>query len=377
MPSRDRAAAGAPPPSPAAPASDPRPPRAPSGTRAAPRRSSASAGRRARAGSARADPAPAACRWHRLPAPPALPRLARLRRLLALRHQPLERQVRLRPRQHRVERDRALGRLQRALVQPHVAIDERQQVVRFGVVGIVPDGGLERLERRVVEAAVVERLALVEARDGAAGIELGGEREAAAGSLDATARLLGQAKVYQGGNIGGCAGEQFLEGLRRQVVPAQARVGAAQLPACLAIVGHAAQALLQLGHAAVVEAALAVGQLEVVLRHLHARVDLERAREGGDRLADHALLVVEDPEVVVRAGVGRVDATRERPEDGEVAIGGRRTRHRVRRCGWRRRWRAARAGRAGAGSARGAARTRQRPGMPSRRRRRNRGRGRN
>ena len=305
------------------------------------------------------------------------PRLPRLRGLLALRHQPLEREVRLRPRQHGVERNGALGRPQRALVQSHVAVDEREQVVRFGVVGIVPDGGLERLERRVVEPAVVERFALVEPRDGAAGIELGGEREAAARRLDAAARLLGKAQVNQRGNIGGRAGEEFLERLCRQVVPAQARVGAAQFPACLAVVGRAAQAFLELRHAAIVEAALAVGQLEVVLRHLHARVDLERAGERGDRLADHALLVVEDPEVVVRAGVRRVDATRERPEDGEVAIGERWTRHRVRRCGWRRRWRAARAGRAGAGSARGAARTRQRPGMPSRRRRRNRGRGRN
>jgi hypothetical protein len=146
-------------------------------------------------------------------------------------------------------------------VQPHVAVHEREQVVRFGVVGVLRDGGLQRHQRRLVQPAVVEGLPLIEARDGAARIELRRQGKASARGLDAAARLLGQAQVNEGRDIGRSAGKQFLEGLCGEVVPAQARVGPAEFPAGLAVIGGATEALLQLGHAAIVEAAFPVGQL--------------------------------------------------------------------------------------------------------------------
>jgi hypothetical protein len=89
-------------------------------------------------------------------------------------------------------------------------------------------------------------------------------------------------------------------------VPEQ-RIRAAQLPACIAVVGLNAQAVLQLGDAAVVVPGVEVRDLQVALRHLHLWVELERARERRNSLAQQALVVVEDPEVVVRTGVRRVD----------------------------------------------------------------------
>ena len=48
----------------------------------------------------------------------------------------VERQIRLRAGQRRVERDGALGRVPRRLVLPQVAVDEGEQVVRLGVVRV-------------------------------------------------------------------------------------------------------------------------------------------------------------------------------------------------------------------------------------------------
>ena len=66
-------------------------------------------------------------------------------------------------------------------------------------------------------------------------------------------------------------------------VPEQ-RVRSAQLPARVTVVGLDAQAVLQLGNATVVVAGVEVRDLQVALRDLHLRVELERARERGDRL---------------------------------------------------------------------------------------------
>jgi hypothetical protein len=96
---------------------------------------------------------------------------------------------------------------------------------------------------------------------------------------------------------------------------------AAQLPARVPIVGGPAQPLLQLRHAAVVVAGVVVGDFEVALGHLHARIELERVRELLDGLRDEALLVIENAEVVVRARVRRVDPAGEGPQNREVALG--------------------------------------------------------
>ena len=58
---------------------------------------------------------------------------------------------------------------------------------------------------------------------------------------------------------------------------AEQRVGAPELPARVAIVGMQAQPLLQLRNARVVVAGVEVRDLEIALRDLHLRVELERA----------------------------------------------------------------------------------------------------
>ena len=127
---------------------------------------------------------------------------------------------------------------------------------------------------------------------------------------------------------------EFRDGFRER---AEDGVGAAQLPARIALVGRAAEPLLQLRDAAVVEAGVVVGDLEVALGDLHAGIELEGARELLDRLGHQTLLIVEHAEIVVRAGVRRIDPARKRTQDREVAFGnGSRRGVRERRGGGRR-----------------------------------------
>ncbi len=136
----------------------------------------------------------------------------------------------------------------------------------------------------------------------------------------------------------GLPGEQRLELGDRVGVAAEGRVGARELPARVAVLGLPADALLEVGDAAVVVAAVAVGDVEVGLRHLHPRVELERADELGDRVLDQPLLIVEDAQVVVGAGVGGVDPAGKGAQDGEIALRQYGPGHRIRAGGWRRKW---------------------------------------
>ena len=153
-------------------------------------------------------------------------------------------------------------------------------------------------------------------------------------------------------DVVGVPGEQRLELGDRLVVAAERRVGAAQLPARLAVARACRRTpLLQLGDAAVVVAAVPVGDLEVGLRHLHRGIELERA--GRTRRSP--------PRSGPSGSRGRRGCCARRRRTGRC--GGRRSagrrdrapssagrRHRIRAGGWRRRWPAATACRAGAGS---------------------------
>jgi len=83
--------------------------------------------------------------------------------------------------------------------------------------------------------------------------------------------------------------------------------------------------LVQLIDALVGGPAAEIRDLEIALRHLHARVELQCAHERADRFLVQALVVVQDAEVVVRAGVAGIDATGERAEHGEITLGRERT----------------------------------------------------
>ena len=115
-------------------------------------------------------------------------------------------------------------------------------------------------------------------------------------------------------------GQQLLELGDRVLEDAEDRVGTAQLPARVTLVGRLPQLLLQLGDPPVIEAGLVIGDLEVALRDLHAGVELERPRELLDGLGHEAFLVVENAEIVVRARIGWVDPAGKRPQDGNVTL---------------------------------------------------------
>ena len=104
------------------------------------------------------------------------------------------------------------------------------------------------------------------------------------------------------------------------LVGAHDRVRAAKLPARFALVGRAAQLLLELGHAAVVVPGVVVGDLEIPLRDLHARVELEGAGELLDRLGDEGFLVIENAEIVMRARIGGIDPAGKGPQDRYVTL---------------------------------------------------------
>ena len=217
----------------------------------------------------------------------------------------------MRARERRIELDRALGGLLRLLVATHVAEHEAQQVVRVRVVRSELDRPLQRIERFIVEPAIVEDLADVELDDRAGGIERERSGEPPLRRLEIAAPLLREAELDDRPDVVRIEAQQLAELGDGIVHLPEQRIRAAELPAGVAVVGLHAQAVAQLRHAPVVVARVEVRDLEVPLRHLHLGVELERARERGDRLAEQALVVVQDAEVVVGAGVGRVDAFRE------------------------------------------------------------------
>ena len=231
-------------------------------------------------------------------------------------------------------------------------------------------------ERGLVEPAVVEHLAVIEAGHRARGVLGACPGEPVGGGVEVAAGLLRQPELEHRRDVARLPREERLELGDRVGMAAQGGMGPAELPARVAILGVAPDALPQVGDPAVVVPALAVGDVEVALRHLHPRIELQRADELGDRVLDQPLLIVENAEVVVGAGVGGIDPAGKGAQDGEIALRQHGTGHRLRSGGWRRRWPAATACRAGAGSGRGAARWRPPPGTTSRRRRRSRGRGR-
>ena len=248
--------------------------------------------------------------------------------------------------------------------------------MRLGVVGVAGDGLAQCPERRVVEPAIVEHLAAVEAGHGAGGIGRTGALEPRARGIEVAPGLLGQAELEHRRHVARVPREERLELGHRLHVTAEGRIGAGQLPPGLALLRPPPHPLAQLGDAAVVVPALPVGDVQIVLGHLHPGIELERLHELGDRLLHQSLLVVEHAEIVVRSGIGWVDPAGERAEDGEIALGKHGGRHRVRAGGWRRRSPAATACRAGAESVRARVRCCPPPGRTCRRRRRNRGRGR-
>ena len=104
---------------------------------------------------------------------------------------------------------------------PNVPQHERQEVLRVRVLGVELGGAGERLERFLVEAAIVEHLTQVEVQHAAVRVELARALEPLSGLLDRSTALLRQAQLHQHGDVVGRAREHRLELFDRQVVLAQ------------------------------------------------------------------------------------------------------------------------------------------------------------
>src|SRR5215210_9537832 len=122
-------------------------------------------------------------------------------------------------------------------------------------------------------------------------------------------------------------GEQGLELDNRFLMPPEAGIRPAQFPAGRTTVGLPPGRVSQIGDSALVVSAIAVGDFEIALRHLHPGVELEGAGKLRDRLVDQPLLVIKNAEVVVRPGVGGIDPLGERAENRKIALRQRRGWH--------------------------------------------------
>ena len=154
----------------------------------------------------------------------------------------------------------------------------------------------------------------------AAGIERQRALETRLRLLDVARLLFGERELEQRADVVRAVLQERAKLFRRVGLLAEQRERAAELPSRIAIVRANAEAFLQLGNARVVVAGVEVRDLQIALRDLHLGVELERLHERGDRLLVQALVVVQDPQVVVRARVRRIDPPGERPEDVAVAL---------------------------------------------------------
>jgi hypothetical protein len=170
-------------------------------------------------------------------------------------------------------------------VAAHVAQHETEQVVCVRIIGRELDRALERVQRFVVEATVVEHLSNVELDDGASGVERQCAREPSLRVLQVTAPLLRQPELHQRADVVRVEAQQLAE-LRDGIVHlTEQRVRAAELPPGVTVVGPQAKAVLELRDPSVVVAGIEVRDLEVALRNLHLGVELQRARERGHGFA--------------------------------------------------------------------------------------------
>jgi hypothetical protein len=187
-------------------------------------------------------------------------------------------------------------------------MDEGEQVVGFGVVGVSGDGFFQGNQCQLGEPAVVQHLASIKAGNGIVRLLIAGSSQPVARGVQPAAGLLGHSQLQHGGNILGELHQQGLELRGGLFMAPEHGVGSPQLPARLTVVRVPGDACLQLLDAVVVVAAVPIGDLEVGLSHLHLRVELEGAGELRNGLVNQTFLVVENAEIVVCPRVGGVNA---------------------------------------------------------------------
>ena len=109
----------------------------------------------------------------------------------------LEREIRLRTHQGRVEHNRATIRLRRFLAATKVSEDEPDQVKRVRILGIQLDRALHRAHRFFVQTPVVQRFREQEVEHRAVRILLDGPLEERVCALETSGCLLGYSALNQ------------------------------------------------------------------------------------------------------------------------------------------------------------------------------------
>ncbi len=101
---------------------------------------------------------------------------------------------------------------------------------------------------------------------------------------------------------------------------AEGDIRAPQVEPGVAVVGVRPKLFPQLGHATVRIAGFVIGDLPITLGDPHLGIELQRDSELLEGLVDEALSVVQHTEVVVRAGIGGIDAAGKRPQGLEFVL---------------------------------------------------------
>ena len=232
----------------------------------------------------------------------------------------IQRQVRFRLVVRRIQLGSFCSRSFRARHVAEIAIDEREQVMRFGQVRLARDGALEIVARFHDRAAVVQHFAEVQQDARVFGLELRRAPQRMQRRIEVAVLPFGAREIEQQPNIIGAHLQQPLPLADRARDIAAVQVCAREPLARAQIARIREQLRAQVRDETLVIARVEVRDLQVAVGHLHALIELERFLEVLDRFLVQSLVVEDHAEVVVRAGVARIDAAGERAQNLEVAL---------------------------------------------------------
>jgi hypothetical protein len=206
-------------------------------------------------------------------------------------------------------------------VAADVAEHEPHEIERVVVLGVELDRPIERSQRFLIQPAMVQHLAECELEERAVGIERERMLHAGLRPLHVAGLFLRERQLEQGADVVRLVLQEYTELFRRRFVLAEQRECATELPSRITVFRVGPQPVAELGYSSIVIAGVEVCDLEIATSDLHLAVELERFHERRDGLLVQSLVVVQDAEVVVRAGVRRIDPAGERPKYVAITLG--------------------------------------------------------
>jgi hypothetical protein len=87
------------------------------------------------------------------------------------------------------------------------------------------------------------------------------------------------------------------------------------------VVGILGKPVIELSYPAFQKAGFSVGDLQIPARDTHALVERERAGESSDGVVEKTAAIIENAEIVLSAGISRVDPLRKQPENRCFPLG--------------------------------------------------------